>query len=183
MIYPMYVLGIIFFLLVQAAKPAPPPDLPADPGVYYHQGGDVWMKLDPAVIADSNMKGLGLFIYTDGMTDVNTQVIYKGAHASMQIPDARPVLYVRGAGPMADASIIHLTQKKDARAVRTAYSMSSIDNKGGFKREEIRKTIATVYSDDSFSITPEADLKPGEYLIAFGYADKAYGFGIQKNKK
>lgn len=168
---------------MQAGKPAPPPDLPANPGVYYRRGDAAWIKLEPAAVVDSRMSGLDQFIYTDGMTDVTTSVVYGGAQARVQISDPRPVLYIRGAGSSADAMIVHLTRRKDRRTTQISHSAASVDNKGGFKRGEIRKAAVLLYSDDSFSLTPEEELKPGEYLIAFGYPDKAYDFGIAQYKK
>jgi hypothetical protein len=52
-------------------------------------------------------------------------------------------------------------------------------------REVLRRTrsglvTVTVYKDDSFSVTPEQNLQPGEYLLVFGHANTGFDFGIAK---
>jgi hypothetical protein len=38
------------------------------------------------------------------------------------------------------------------------------------------------YPDGSFSVTPEKELDPGEYLLVFGNSPGGYDFGIDKAK-
>ncbi len=177
--------GLIFSVvfLLQAAKPAPVPGLPAPDGVYYLQGDGKWFKLDKPVAAKSKTKGMGLFIETDGLANVNMTTVYYGAEASLEISTPRPTLYVRGAGSPQDAVIVQLLRKKDSRVLQTSKEAATVENKGGFKKAEIHKVTATAYSDDSFSVTPDNDLKPGEYLLVFSNSGSAFEFGVTAAKK
>jgi len=176
-------LSLLLFLLVQAAKPAPVPGIPAPAGIYYRQADGKWIKLEPPLMADMKTKGMGLFIETAGLSGLGMTAVYRGAHAPVQISDPRPTFYIRGTGSEKDTMIVQLTQKKDSRTLRTSTSSATVDNKGGFSRGEIRKVTCTVYSDGSFSVQPEEDLKSGEYLLVFGYATAGFDFGILASRQ
>lgn len=177
--------SLTFFLVfvLQASRPSPIPGLPATAGAYYRQEDGAWMKLEPPVSNKSRTKGMGLFIETDGLSNLDMTTIYKGAQARIQIAAPQPVFFVRGVGSAKDAVIVQLTPKKDSRSVETSSSAATVDNKGGFKKGAIRKVLVTVYSDDSFSVIPEDELKPGEYLLAFGNSDVGFDFGVIPAKK
>lgn len=179
----MNCLGLLLFLLLQAAKPLPVPGMPAEPGVYYLQKEAQWTRIESAPMADMKTKGVGLFLETDGLSGLDITVAYEGANAQVQIPASQPTFYVRGAGAAKDAMIIALTRKKDSRTLKTSSLVATVDNKGGFKKDEIRSVTVVVFSDDSFSVTPEEELKPGEYLLVFGYPSVAFDFGIKGAKK
>ncbi len=174
---------LIVFYLLQAAKPAPVQGLPTPAGVYYRGGDGKWIKLDQPVTAKSKTKGMGLFIETDGLSDVDMTTVYYGAEASLEISNLRPILYVRSVGSPKDAVIVQLTRKKDTRVLQTSKSDATVENKGGFKRADIRRVTVTVYSDESYSVTPENELKPGEYLLLFGNSGGAFEFGITAARK
>lgn len=179
----MNCLSLLLLVLAQGAKPAPVPGMPAAAGVYYRQGDARWIKLESPAMADMKTRGMGLFIQTDGLSNLGMTAVYRGAQAPVRISDARPTFYVRGAGSAKDAMIVQLTRKKDSRTLQTSSSDATVENKGGFKKEEIHKVTVTAYSDESFSVTPEEALKPGEYLIVFGYATAGFDFGIDLGKK
>lgn len=174
---------MLLMLFIQAAKPAPVPGLPAAAGVYFRQTDAQWTGMEIAAMADMKSKGMGEFLETDGYTNLNVTVTYQGARAKLQIPAARPTFDVRGTGSAKDAMIILLTRRGDSRTVRTDSSLAAVGNRAGFRKDEIRSVIVTVYSDDSYSVTPEQDLKPGEYALVFGFANAAYDFGIIRPKK
>lgn len=178
----MNCLGLLLVLIMQAPKPAPPPGMPVTPGVYFRQGDAQWIKLEPASMADMKSKGMEQFMDTYGYFNLDLTVTYTGAQAAAQIPVPRPVFYVRGVGSSKEAMIVQLTRKKDSRTIRTSSSAATTENKGGFKKQEIQNVTVTVYSDESFSVAPEDDLKPGEYLLVFGYANAGFDFGISRTK-
>lgn len=174
---------VLLFLSMQAAKPAPVPGMPEAAGVYFRQDDAQWIKIEPAAMADMKSKGMGDFLDTAGYTNLDVIVTYQGAQAKLQIAAQRPTFYVRGVGSAKDAMIVHLTRKKDNRTVRTASSAATTENRGGFRKEEIEPVTITIYSDDSFSVAPDQDLKPGEYLLAFSYANAGFDFGVNRAKK
>ena len=177
--YLMSGLSLLVLLLAQTPKPPPVAGMPAADGVYYRLGYGQWQKLTPAPMADMKTKGMGTFIETEGLTNIGMDVVYKGPRAAVQISDRLPSLYVRGTGPANDVVLVQLTQRKDSRSVHASSAAATLENKGGFRKADIRKVTTTIYTDGSFSVTPEEDLKPGEYLLAFGYATAGYDFGIE----
>jgi len=77
------------------------------------------------------------------------------------------MLFVRGAGSNREATIVQLAREKDSRVIQLSSLAATTGNKAGFNRKDIREATVMAYSDNSFSITPIEDLKPGEYLLFF----------------
>lgn len=176
----MMFLSLLALLLIQAEKPAPVPGMPSPPGVYYRGGDSQWVKIEPAPVLDMKAKGVNTFIETNGYMNLNMTILYVGSHAPLQILEHRPTFYVRGAGPASEALIAQLASEKDRRMLQTVSSVASEGNKMGVKKKEIRSSTATIYADNSFSVVPDADLKPGEYILLFGNGNSSYAFGIKK---
>jgi hypothetical protein len=167
-------------ILPQVANPAPPmPGTPAAAGVYYRQNPGTWVKLEPTEAVSSKIKGMERYMQTDGLSGLEMSFVYQGPHAPMQVPDQRPTFYIRGVGSPQDALIVQLTQQKDSRVVQTESSAVGVGNKGGFNRREIRKATPIPFTDGSFLVIPEEDLKPGEYLLVFDSPRAGFDFGIR----
>jgi hypothetical protein len=175
-------LSLLFLLLAQTADAVHAPAVPGAPGVYFIQGESAWVPLQPAVTSDANAKGLQLFVYTGGYTDLGLNVVCPGSRAAIRMLGPKPVLYVRAIGSAKDAMLIRLTKKGDQRVVRTAFSNVSISNKEGFRREDVFKLISQESPDGFYSVSPEKELPPGEYLLVLGNALPAYDFGIDRKK-
>ncbi len=176
-------MSLLALLAFQIDKPAPVPGLPAAAGVYFRQNDGQWTKMDTAVLAKMKSKGMGGFLETDGYMNLNVTVAYLGVQAPLQIPAALPTLFVRGVGSPKDAMIVRLTRGKETRTVQTDSSLATVDNRAGFRKEEIQAVTVTVYADNSFAVAPERDLKPGEYALVFGFANAAYDFSIIRAEK
>jgi hypothetical protein len=168
--------NVLVLLLLQIAE------APEAPGVYYRQNDTTWVVLKAAPIAEMKTSGMELFIATGGYTNLGMSIVCRGPEASLRIASPKPVFFVRGVGSAEDAFLVRLTQKKDRRTFRTSSSAASVENKGGFKRENIQRTAVTMNPDKSFLVTPEEDLKPGEYMFVFGYATAGFDFGIDPVK-
>jgi len=78
--------------------------------------------------------------------------------------------------------LVRLTIKKDARVYKTSFSNVTVENKEGFSKGNIFKLIRQINPDGSFSVSPEKELPPGEYLLVLGSAVPAYDFGIDGGK-
>jgi hypothetical protein len=169
-------------LLFQVSQSVPVPDIPSSPGVYYLQSDKNWVGLQKAAISHTKLSGKGLFVETGGYTSLGENVICQGAKASVRTSIPRPTFYVRDVGASTDVLIIQLTKQRDSRTFHKSSGDSSVENKVGARKTDLRKTEVTVYSAGAFSITPAADLKPGEYLLVIGEADAGFDFGIDAKK-
>ena len=179
----MAILSLLLVLVAQTEKAALPPGMPTVPGVYCRQGDLPWTKMESAAVSDMKTKGMDSFIRTDGYMNLNMTIIYAGSRAPLQITAPRPAFYVRGLGFAKDAVIAQLSRAKDSRTLQTVSSAGGVDNKLGVKKSELRSSTVTVYADDSFSIVPDEDLKPGEYILLFGNANTGYDFAITTPKR
>ncbi|PYR65589.1 MAG: hypothetical protein DMG20_14430, partial [Acidobacteria bacterium] len=59
--------------------------LPQADGVYYRQSAAKWIQLTQARVADSKIRGMETYLQTDGLTGLNMNFVYPGAHAAIQI--------------------------------------------------------------------------------------------------
>lgn len=173
---------VLLFVLLQGGQAAPAPGIPALPGVYYRQNDTNWVSIPRALLSNTKAKGLGLFVETGGYTNLGTDIVCPGSRASTRILAPRPTFYVRESGRPKDAMLIRLTQKKKSRTFHTSSNDVSVENKEGFRKANIRKTIVTEYPGGIVSVTPEGDLKPGEYLLVLGAEDTSFDFGIDPKR-
>ncbi len=174
-------LGVLTLFLVQAVDSAPSRPAPEAPGIYYLQRNADWVMLKPAVIADADAKGMDLFLYSGGYTDLGMNIACRGPRASIRIRDGRPAFHVRSIGSIKDAMLIRLTKKRDRRVFKTSFSNVTVENKGGFDKQDIFN-LAASENPGGFTLSPEKSLPPGEYLLVLGNASKSYDFGIDKSK-
>jgi hypothetical protein len=173
---------LLLFLLVQYAKPAGLSDFPTASGVYYRQGDAMWIPLQPASMGKMTTKGMELFVETGGYNNLGMSLVCRGAKAVLRIPAPKPTFFVRASGSPQDAMLIRLSQKKDTRFFDASSANVSVENKAGFKPNDMRRVAVTEYPDHSFTLTPEKDLNPGEYLLVFGSTASGFDFGIDKTK-
>lgn len=173
---------VLLFLLLQGGQIAQAPGIPASPGVYYRQNDSRWISVPRALISNTKAKGLGLYVETGGFTNLGTDIVCPGAKASTRLVVQRPTFYIRETGHPKDAMLIRLAQKKASRTFHTSSTDATVENKEGFRKADIRKTIVTEYPDGITSVTLGEDLKPGEYLLVLGATDTSFDFGIDPNR-
>jgi hypothetical protein len=77
-----------------------------------------------------------------------------------------------------DVTLVQLTKKKKSRTFHTSSGSSTVENKMGFRKSDIRQTSIANYPEGIFSVTPDTDLKAGEYLLVVGTAANSFDFGI-----
>jgi hypothetical protein len=173
---------LLCLLLLQVASGGPVPDVPDATGVYYRQSDGSLGNIPKAPVVDAKTKGIGLFVDSGGYTNLGTDVVCAGAKASTRVPGPRPTIYVRGLGPSGDVLLIHLTSRKTTRTFHKSSGDSTIENKVGARKSDIRKTTVTAFSETLFAISPDVDLTPGEYLLVVGQPDASFDFGIDAKK-
>jgi hypothetical protein len=173
-------LSLLFFFFAQAASPGRVPDVPETPGVYFQQADSGWIRLQAAATSNANTRGVQLFVDTGGYTNMGMSVTCPGARALLRIIAPKPTLYIRAIGSEKDAMLIRLTTKKDKRVYKTSFSNVTVENKEGFSKGDIFKLNRQSNPDGSFSVSPEKELPPGEYLLVLGDAAPAFDFGVDR---
>lgn len=176
----MIALRILLLLSLQDADAVPVQGAPEPPGVYFSRGDSGRIPLKPAVTENAGASGLDLFVYTDGYTDLSINISCPGPRASLRMTEAKPTFYVRAIGSPKDAMIVRLTRKKDKRIYKTTFSNVTVGNKGGFRKKDVFNLVVREDSDGAFSVSPERELPPGEYLVVLGNALPVYDFGVDK---
>jgi hypothetical protein len=81
-----------------------------------------------------------------------------------------------------DLIIVRLDEKSDHREARTITG-SMFGGHSGFDPKKTTTATAVKREDGSWEVSPDGDLKPGEYLITTGIKPQGFDFGIQAGSK
>jgi hypothetical protein len=109
-------------------------------------------------------------------------MILRGAEAPFKSEQRKPLFFVRQQSPTAgsarDVLIVRLNKKKDHREL-VATSGSTIFNwDDKIPNDRIIPATVNAVADDAFTVIPQGDLVPGEYILTFG-TGKDGGFDFQ----
>lgn len=153
---------------------------PPDHGAYY-KTKDGWQKLELLTTTGSNIHVNALTLHG------GAKQLYRGAEAPVQLSDHHPVFYIKTtpdkeqqlAAAARDTVIVLLTKKEDHRELQTVKSGLT-----GVKSSLDKKVLPDVtlhsINDLMFTVTPNQDLAPGEYLLTWNsMGSVGYDFGIK----
>ena len=167
----------VLMLLLQVGEPVFTA-APNEAGVWLLQN-EAWLPMLSASAAGANIRGFDNYIYTGGQTNLDVDISFTGAKAAIRTSDRKPVFMARkedngGFEPV----LVRLEKKKDRRICRTRPNSATVDNKHGFRKQDIIRTILTVNPDKSITVRPERTLKPGEYLLVISLSSLGRDFGV-----
>ena len=181
-------IGAIFRLLFLlqipvSVPPVSPPDTVSDASakitVCYFKDGDNWTPMQPASAGGANTRGFDMFIYTGGYTDLGMDVTFAAPKAPLRILSKTPVFMISTThDSTSEPVLVRLQKKKDRRVCRAKLSATAVDNRYGFRKSDIVRTIVTVNPDNSVLVRPEQRLKAGEYLLVSDAPASGCDFGI-----
>jgi hypothetical protein len=77
-----------------------------------------------------------------------------------------------------DIVLVRFDKKKDHRELQMTSGASVFTFKAGFSKEKTPDIVVNRISESVFTITPQQDLAPGEYLLTFGLGASGFDFGI-----
>ena len=172
------------------------PMSPHNYGIYLYEmkdGSPKMTQLAPNVSAQNRTGGGFTAAVTPfGLGKVKTKANLPGRNASLQITDTTPVFYFyldTSSGGLNTASgipstpneftLVRFNQRSDNREV-TISKANSWGAKGGLSDEYVVALRAEDLGNGIFKVTPEADLKKGEYgfyLVNSGNSNAAQGMG------
>ena len=81
-----------------------------------------------------------------------------------------------------DVVLVRFEKKKDHRELQSTSGATAFTFKAGFSREKTPDIVVKRVSESVFTVTPEQDLPPGEYLLTFGLGSSGFDFGITGRK-
>lgn len=192
---------------VTAATAAADPNDPATPhdyGIYMYEeknGVRKMTRLTPNVSAQNRTGGLFTSSMTYGLGKVKTKANLPGTAAALQIKEARPIFYFyldTKSGGLNTASgipstpneftLVKFNVRSDNREITIAKG-NAFGVKGGLSDEFVIQFNAQDMGNGTFKITPNTDLKNGEYgfyLINSGNSNanaaigsKFFDFGVK----
>jgi hypothetical protein len=155
------------------------------PGIYSDQNGTL-SALTPAAYSGTQS--------SNSMVKVSIFWTFRGNHSPVQLSTNRPqfrlVCGLTGGVPLltlcgptlkqpTDLIVVRLDEKSDHREARTITG-SMLGGHSGFDSKKTTTATATKRDDGNWEVSPDADLKPGEYLITTGTQPQGFDFGIRK---
>lgn len=155
-------------------------------GVYY-KTAQGWQKLEPVSMAGGGLKHAGK-MFVPGLTPQMVWT-FRDAESPAQIADRRPTFCVKELPALAniagrsgrDLLIVRLDKKKDHRELQTTSGGSMFTFKAGLSKDRMPDITRETIADGIFMLTPNEDLKPGEYMVTFSaLGTSGYDFGIKQ---
>jgi hypothetical protein len=156
---------------------------------FYYRTTQGWQKLEPLSMAGGGIKHAGKML-VPGLTPQFVWT-FRDAEARIQIEDRRPTFYIKELPALAsiagrterDLIIIRFDKKKDHRELQTTSGGNMFTFKSGISKERLPDIITKTIFDGIFTVTPNDDLKPGEYMLTFSaLGTGGYDFGITGKK-
>jgi len=162
-------------------------------------GQQTAIKPEPGMYVDQNGTLLGLIPAAYSGTQSSNHVVkanifwtFRGAHSVVQLSAHRPhfslvcgqgnVALVMLCGPAlqsGDLIFVQLDEKSDHREARMATG-SMFGGHGGFDSKRITIATAAKRTDGNWDVSPDKELKSGEYLITTGVQPQGFDFGIKQ---
>jgi hypothetical protein len=152
------------------------------PGIFLDQDGKV-SELSPAAYSGTQS--------SNSMVKANIFWTFRGSRSPVQLSTNHPNFrLVCGHGNLnllmlcgatrhpSDLIIVRLDEKLDHREARTITG-SMFGGHSGFDSKKTTTATAVKQDDGSWEISPDKDLKAGEYLITTGTQPQGFDFGIQ----
>lgn len=163
------------------------PTVPHTPGFYLLDdaaGQPRMLKIDPIASTQTKTGGILGYALTAGIASASLKAVLPGATAQRQTTKRRPTFYVffdtPGANQSAvfstgfgnaiispnELSLIDLMEKKERREARVGSLNIAGSKTGVMDKDQVPFSYEQV-APNAYKITPDADLKPGEYGFLF----------------
>ena len=178
-------LAVVLFCAAQ--ETTVPQDAQSLSDGFYYKTPQGWQKLEPLSMAGGGLKHAGK-MFVPGLTPQFVWT-FRGAEAPVQIENKRPTFYIKELPTLAtiagrterDLIIIRFDKKKDHRELQTTNGGNMFTFKSGISKERLPDITTKTVSDGIFAVTPNEDLKPGEYMVTFSaLGNNGYDFGIKQ---
>jgi hypothetical protein len=153
---------------------------------FYYKTTQGWLKLEPLAMSGGGLKHAGK-MFVPGLTPQFVWT-FRDAESPAQIVDRRPTFCIKELPALADIAgrsgrdllIIRFDKKKDHRELQTTSGGNMFTFKAGISKDRMPEITTKTLADGTFMITPNEDLKPGEYMVTFSaLGHSGYDFGIQ----
>jgi hypothetical protein len=173
-------------LICKAQDTAVPQDVQALADGFYYKSSQGWQKLEPLSMAGGGLKHVGK-MFVPGLTPQFVWT-FRDAESPIQIGDKRPTFCIKESPMMASIAgrsergllIIRFDKKKDHRELQTTNGGNVFTFKSGISKERMPGIVTKPVADGIFMLTPNEDLKPGEYMVTFSaLGTSGYDFGIE----
>lgn len=153
---------------------------------FYYKTAQGWQKLEPISLAGGGLKHVGK-MFVPGLTPQMVWT-FRGAESPIQIEDKRPTFCIKEFPELAGVAgrsqhallIVRFDTKKDHRELQTTNGGNVFTFKSGLSKDRMPDITTKTVSDGVFMVTPNEDLKPGEYMITFdAVGTDGYDFGVR----
>jgi hypothetical protein len=168
--------------VAQAAAPAQDQTVPTVAGTYY-QSGSGPSRLELAISSGFKTSGMAKAAFSYGIAKVKGKWLYRNPAAALQLADHRPVFTLVSLIDVSTQAValIRLDVKKDQREAQYcevgAWSGAKVED-----QNIMPLTVTRIANTNNLTVTPQADLPAGEYLLITdqGKGYDGFDFGVKK---
>ena len=166
---------------------AVPQDVQSLSNGFYYKTSQGWQKLEPVAMAGGGLKHVGK-MFVPGLTPQMVWT-FRDAESPVQIADKKPTFCIKELPQLADIAgrsgrdllIVRFDKKKDHRELQTTNGGNMFTFKAGLSKDRMPDITTKTLADGIFIVTPNDDLKPGEYMVTFSSLGvSGYDFGIKQ---
>jgi hypothetical protein len=154
---------------------------------FYYRSSQGWKRLEPISMAGGGLKHAGK-MFVPGLTPQMVWT-FRGAEAPVQIEGKKPTFCVKELPSLAsvagrserDLVIVRFDKKKDHRELQTTNGGNMFTFKAGLSKDRTPDITTKTIADGVFIVSPNEDLRPGEYMLTFGaLGNSGYDFGVKQ---
>jgi hypothetical protein len=179
------------------ATKSPDPQLPPSIDAYakpqlladgfYYKSPQGWQKLEPISMVGGGLKHVGK-MFVPGLTPQMVWT-FRDAESPAQFAEKRPTFCIRESPALAniagrtgrDLLIVRFDKRKDRRELQTTNGGNMFTFKAGLSKDRMPDITTKTVADGIFLVTPNEDLKPGEYMVTFSSLGvSGYDFGVRQ---
>lgn len=164
--------AITFVVILASVVVGQQAEAKREPGMYAEQNGTL-EKMAPAPYSGSKE--------TNNIAKANVFWTFRGSEAIVKLAVKRPHFVIYSTKPHWATTrlvIVRLDKKSDHRELRMA-SGSMFGGHGGFDEDKTVTATTTKRDDESWDVSPDKELEPGEYLLTTGISPQGFDFAIQ----
>lgn len=166
-------------------QPVVPTDIQSLSDGFYYRDSQGWKALEPISMSGGGLKHAGKML-VPGLTPQMVWT-FRGTSAPVQVREMRPTFCIKELPSLSgiagrtgrDVVIVRFDKKADHRELQTTNGGNMFTFKSGLSKDRTPDVTTKEVSDGVFIVTPNEDLKPGEYLLTFSALGvSGYDFGI-----
>lgn len=173
-------------------------------GLHYKLNDSVQTEIEPSILTSTKTKGVGTFL-GGGLVNTKLKASLSGKQSSLVIYEKKPIFifvfdstvrnslnrensqWITNTRSPKEFILVELDVEKNSREI-TIGKANMVNSNMGIEDKDVLRFTATKVSNGIYEVTPEKELKEGEYCFMFsqgikqGESSRVFDFSIRSRK-